>query len=86
MPLFRQSNRGRTEIDTDAARRFDGGEQITEAATEFQHAQTGRHQERKVFFQQPMIKSVRFRWTIGGARFVERLAIGHRLLFIANHI
>ena len=77
MAFAGQVHRGRAEINADAAAGFDRGEQVAEAAADFEHALAGRDEKGEILLQQPVITASRRAWTQRSLLVVERAAVGH---------
>ena len=77
MPRARQLNHRGTEINSHAMRGFDGGQQIADAAADFQHAQARRNEKGEIIPQELLIIAVSFPDSGGGALFIKRSAVNH---------
>ncbi len=68
MALAGEVDYRRAEIDAHAAGGFRGGEKVAEAAADFEHAQSGRDEEREIFAKQLLVITIVFPQTWEAAR------------------
>src|SRR5438093_10874974 len=86
MPRLRRRDHVRAEINAHSAGWLDGGEEIAEAASQFEDAHVWRDEEAEIALEQPMIIAREFTRAAWGARVVECFPIIHRTRFKGSRV
>ncbi len=84
MALAGEVDYRRAEIDAHAAGRFERGEKIAQAAPHFQHAQSGRDEEREIIAQQLLVITIVFPGTGSGPLFIKRSTVNHSPMLVTQ--